>query len=169
MTPAEIHELFLYNQWANRRSLGACEALTPEQFTRDLGSSFPSVRDTLAHIAGGEWIWLERFYGRSHMALPPGSDLPDFAAVRARLEELDSALLQFTSGLDAAGLERVIEFKTFAGKTFSTPLQPLLQHLANHGTYHRGQVTTLLRQLGAKGVSTDLAAFQRERSAAAGK
>ena len=128
-------------------------------------SPSPSIRDTLAHIAGGEWIWLERFYGRSHMALPPASELPDLVAVRARLEELDSALLQFVSGLDAAGLERAVEFKTFAGQQFSTPLQPLLQHLANHGTYHRGQVTTLLRQLGAKGVSTDLTAFQRERFA----
>src|SRR5271169_4773185 len=128
MTPAEIHELFLYNQWANRRSLSACEPLTPEQFTRDLGSSFPSVRDTLAHIAGAEWIWLERFHGRSHTALPPGSELPDLAAVRARFEELDSALLQFVSSLDAAGLERVIEYKSFAGQEFSSPLQPLLQH-----------------------------------------
>jgi uncharacterized damage-inducible protein DinB len=164
MTPSEAHELFLHNQWANRRSLGACEALTPEQFTRDLGSSFPSVRDTLGHIAGAEWIWLERFHGRSHMALPPGSDLPDLAAMRARLEDLDSSLVKFVSGLDAAALERVIEYKHFAGEQFAYPLTPLLQHLADHSTYHRGQVATLLRQLGAKPAATGFIAFHHERA-----
>ncbi len=169
MTPSEIHELFLYNQWANRRSQGACEALSPEQFTRNLGSSFPSVRDTLAHIVRGEWIWLGRLRGQSDPPLPPGSEFPDLAAVRARLEELDSALLQFVSELNAAGLERIVEYKSLAGEKFADPLTPLLQHLVDHGTYHRGQVATLLRQLGVKPASTGFVVFLRERAANAGK
>ena len=169
MTPSEAQELFLHNQWANRRTLGACEALTPEQFTRNLGSSFSSVGDTLAHIVGAEWIWLERFQGRSHTALPPGWDLPDLAAMRARIEELDSSLVKFVSGLDAAALERLIEYKNFAGQQFADPLTLLLQHLADHSTYHRGQMATLLRQLGAKPASTGFIVFRRERAASAGK
>jgi uncharacterized damage-inducible protein DinB len=43
-----------------------------------------------------------------------------------------------------------------------------MQHLVNHGTYHRGQVTTMLRQLGAQAVLTDLMHFYRERASAAG-
>jgi len=167
MTPSELHDLFLYNQWANRRSLGACDPLTSEQFTRDLGNSFPSVRDTLVHIIGAEWIWYERFHGRSHTDLPSYAELRDVAAIRSRMEELDSSLVAFVAALGAAGPERVIVYRTFAGKEFSGPLGPLLQHLANHGTYHRGQVTTLLRQLSAKAVSTDLVAFHRERAASA--
>jgi len=65
MTAEDIRNLFDYNAWANHRSLEAAAALTPEQFTRDLGSSFKSVRDTLAHIAAAEWIWFERFHGLS--------------------------------------------------------------------------------------------------------
>jgi uncharacterized damage-inducible protein DinB len=43
----------------------------------------------------------------------------------------------------------------------------MLQHVVNHGSYHRGQVTTLLRQLGAPAPkSVDLIAFYRERAAA---
>ncbi len=61
--------MFQYNHWADRRMLDACAALTNEQFTRDLGSSFSSVRDTLAHLYGAEWIWNERFKGRSPSAL----------------------------------------------------------------------------------------------------
>ena len=76
MTPEEIRTLFAYDAWANGRTLDACAALTPEQFTRDLGSSFRSVRDTLAHILGAQWIWLERFHGRSPTALPKPEQLP---------------------------------------------------------------------------------------------
>ena len=51
-------------------------ALTPEQFTRDLGSSFGSVRDTLVHICGAEWIWLERWHGRAPTAIPKRGGFP---------------------------------------------------------------------------------------------
>ena len=159
--------LFTYNQWANRRTLGVCEGLTSEQFTRALGSSFSSVRDTLAHIYGAERVWRERFDGRSPTALPAGTEFPDWAAVRTGLEEIDAALLQYVAGLRAADLDRVIEFSTVAGKRTSGPLWSMLQHVANHSTYHRGQITTLLRQLGAKPTSTDLIAFYRERTASA--
>ena len=59
MTPEEVRNLYDYNAWANRRQMNAASALTPEQFTKPLGSSFSSVRDTLAHICGAEWIWDE--------------------------------------------------------------------------------------------------------------
>src|ERR1700745_2817451 len=65
ITPEHARTLFAYAAWANRRMLEACVPLPPEQFTRDLGSSFRSVRDTLAHIMAAQWIWLERFHGRS--------------------------------------------------------------------------------------------------------
>jgi len=65
--------LYEYNSWANRRSLDACSTLTDEQFTRDIGSSFRSVRDTLSHICEVEWLWLERWHGRSANSLRPSS------------------------------------------------------------------------------------------------
>jgi len=57
--------LYEYNSWANSRSLDACSTLSDEQFTRDIGSSFRSVRDTLSHVCEVEWLWLERWHGRS--------------------------------------------------------------------------------------------------------
>jgi uncharacterized damage-inducible protein DinB len=163
MTPEQIRPLFAYDSWANERSLNACAALTPEQFTRDLGSSFRSIRDTLAHISGAQWIWVERLNGRSPSALPAPDACPDLAAVRARWSEVAGELLAFVNGASAADLERVVEYRTSHGD-YRTPVWQILQHLANHGTYHRGQVTTMLRQLGAKPVSTDLIAFYRERA-----
>ena len=156
MTPKEIAALYDYNDWANRRVLDSCTALTPEQFTQSLGSSFTSVRDTLAHIMGAEWVWLERFNGRSPAALPPGSEFADLASLRARWEVVGAELLDFVSEVTASELDRVLEYRNFKGKMFAYPFVAAMQHLVNHGTYHRGQIATMLRQLGATPVSTDL-------------
>jgi uncharacterized damage-inducible protein DinB len=167
VTPELLRTLFQYNQWADRRMLDACAALTNEQFTRDLGSSFRSVRDTVAHLYGAEWIWNERIAGRSPSTLLSGNLFPDLASVRAKLEEMDSYYLDYVSKLTQQDLDHVIRYKGFTGEEFSNPLWQTLHQLTNHASYHRGQITTLLRQLGAKPVSTDLIGFYRERAAAA--
>ena len=167
MNLEDFRTLYDYNSWANHRTLDASAALTPEQFTRDLGSSFSSVRDTLAHIYGAEWFWLERWHGRTPAKLPSPADFPDFGTVRRGFAEMDRNLVDYVASLTQDDLQRVLQFKTLAGVPYSTPLAPCLQHVANHSTYHRGQVTTMLRQLGAKAASTDLIFFYRERAAKA--
>jgi uncharacterized damage-inducible protein DinB len=166
MTPETIRLLFAYDAWANRRILGACTALTPEQFTRPLGSSFPSVRDTLAHILGAQWLWLERLHGRRPAGLPKPDEYGDLASLQARWEETQRNLASYVSQLSAADTERILEYHNLKGEPMRNPVWQALHQLANHGTYHRGQVTTMLRQLGAKPISTDLINFYRERAAA---
>lgn len=167
LAPEQARNLFAYDAWANRRMLDTCAALSQEQFTRDLGSSFRSVRDTLAHIMGAEWLWLERFHGRSHASIPSADQYPDLASLRTRWTQFESELLSYVNGLSIADLERSFDYKDTKGTPHSNLLWQTLQHLANHGTYHRGQVTTLLRQLGAKPISTDMIGFYRERTAQA--
>ncbi len=166
MTPEEIRTLFDYNAWANHRTLEAAAALPNEQFTKPMSSSFSSVRDTLAHICGAEWLWQERFQGNSPSALPDLSSLNTAEALRAHWFEQESKLLGFVARLTQADLDRVMEYQTLKFGVYQNPLSQSMQHLVNHGTYHRGQVTTLLRQLGAKPVLTDLMHFYRERSVA---
>ena len=168
MTPEEMKTLYDYNAWANRREMDAASALTIEQFTKQLGSSFSSVRDTLAHILGAEWVWLERFQGRTPSSLPDGSQYTDLASLRTAWLEQEARLLRFVGGLTQEDLNRVMEYKTLKSGTYSNPLWQSMQHVVNHGTYHRGQVTTLLRQLGAQPILTDLMHFYRERATAAG-
>jgi uncharacterized damage-inducible protein DinB len=165
VTPELLKALFQYNLWADRRTLDACAALTNEQFTRDLGSSFGSVRDTLVHLYGAEWAWNERFQGRSPSVFPPASAYPDLASVRAKLEDMDRHYVEYVAKLTPQDLERVLQYKSFAGGEFANPLWQSLHHLTNHSTYHHGQIATLLRQLGAKPVSTDMIGFYREQAA----
>lgn len=163
MSPEEFLELYDYNAWANRRSVGSAEKLTSEQFTRPMGSSFSSVRDTFVHIYGAEWIWLERFQGRSPSAMPGLNEFPDLASLRETWAELDERLIAFAASLTQSGLNGVFEYRTLRFGVHAHPLWQLMLHLINHGTYHRGQATTLLRQLGAQPVLLDLMHFYRER------
>jgi uncharacterized damage-inducible protein DinB len=112
-------------------------------------------------------VWNERISGRSPSSLPAGTVFPDLASVRAKLEEMDSYYIVYVSKLTPQDLERIIHYKSFTGEEFSNPLWQSLHQLTNHASYHRGQVVTLLRQLGAKPVSTDLIGYYRARAAAA--
>ncbi len=168
MKPEEMLALYEYNAWADRRALQAASALTPDQFTKQLGSSFSSVRDTLAHIYGVEWLWLERFQGRSPSAIPDDPEFADIAKLQAGWAAFEPTLLNFVRGLTQQRLHAVMEYKTMKYGVYRNPLWQSMQHLVNHGTYHRGQVTTMLRQLGAQPLLTDLMHYYRERSAAAG-
>ena len=166
MTPEEMCLLYDYNAWANRRALDAASALTNEQFSKPMASSFSSVRDTLAHIWGAEWVWLERFQGRSPASLPDTAQFTDAASLREKWAEQEARLLAFVGKLKQEDLDRVMEYKTLKFGVYRNPLWQSMQHLVNHGTYHRGQVTTLLRQHGAQPVLTDLMHFYRERAMA---
>ena len=168
MTPEEMSLLYDFNAWANHRTIDAVAALTPEQFTKPMGSSFSSVRDTLAHICGGEWVWLERFQGRSPSAMPDNSRFADLDSLREHWAPIGSQLLKFVRGLTQEDLNGVLEYKTMKFGVYKSPLWQSLQHVANHGTYHRGQITTMLRQQGAQPIPTDIMHFYRERSVAAG-
>jgi uncharacterized damage-inducible protein DinB len=167
VTPELLRFMFQYNAWADRRLLAACASLTNEQFTRNLGSSFSSVRDTVTHLYGAEWVWNERFQGRSPSALVSGAAYPDLASIQTKLEEMDQYYIDYVSKLTEQDLDRVLRYKGFTGDELSNPLWQSLHQLTNHASYHRGQVVTLLRQLGVKPVSTDLIMYYRELAAAA--
>jgi uncharacterized damage-inducible protein DinB len=168
MKPAEMVSLYEYNAWADRRVLQAADALTRDQFTKQLGSSFSSILATVSHIYGVEWLWLERFQGRSPSAVPDDSEFADITKLKSSWAAFEPTLLNFVRGLAQEDLDRVMEYKTMKFGVYRNPLWQSMQHLVNHGTYHRGQVTTMLRQLGAQPILTDLMHFYREKATAVG-
>jgi uncharacterized damage-inducible protein DinB len=164
MNIAESRTLLDYHYWARDRLLDAVEKLAPEQFTRGMGSSFASVRDTLAHIYGAEWIWYMRWMGESPPSLPKADAFTDVPTVRSIWKHHEAKMRALLDSLDETGLLRVIEYRNTEGQTFASVFWHMLQHVVNHATYHRGQITTLLRQLGATPPqSMDLIAYYRER------
>jgi uncharacterized damage-inducible protein DinB len=95
------------------------------------------------------------------------SPFTDLAAQRETWSELDQHLLAFAASLTQSDLDRVLEYKTLRFGLYTNPLWQAMMHLINHGTYHRGQATTLLRQLGAQPILLDLMHFYRERQTGA--
>ena len=65
------HELLSYNTWANTQLLDAVSRLDAEQFSRNLGGSYPSVHATLTHMVWAEWTWLEGGIRECSSATPP--------------------------------------------------------------------------------------------------
>ncbi len=164
MDRQDIFTLYQYNAWANARALGSAEPLTPAQFLQDLKNSFPSVRDTLAHILGAEWVWLRRWHGESPVKLLSGADFPTLASLKERFAAVERERQAFLEALPDGRLAQPFEYRDLAGNPYRLRLVESLQHVVNHGTYHRGQITTMLRQLGATPVSTDLSRFYLERA-----
>lgn len=158
MTPEQIRELYDFNAWANQRVLDSCAALRPEQFVRTIVSSYPSVRETLAHIVTGEWVWLELWLGRMHPAPERKSfaeQFTDIGSIRAGWSEVEKERRRFLDTLTPADLDHVIEYTSLMGNRCAYTLRRMMQHVVNHSTYHRGQLTTMLRQLGAEPCATD--------------
>jgi uncharacterized damage-inducible protein DinB len=151
-----------YHYWARDRMLEALEPLTSEQYNRDLGSSFKSIRDTTAHIYAAEWAWHSRWVGQSPTALLSSESFPDVPSIRLAWTAHEAKVRSFLAGLGEQGITKVFEYKLLNGTAGSSPFWQMLQHVVNHASYHRGQVTTMLRQIGAKPAkSMDLIAYYR--------
>ena len=166
MTVDDIRLLFGYDRWANNRVLQSASTLSVEQFTRDLRGSFRSVRDTLFHLIGGEWGWLTYWKESTHDAaflaglwdrhdaLFRPDAFHNIEAVRVKWVEVAKDQTEFLDRLTDEALRRMLPCR----KT-QLSLAHLMQHLANHSTYHRGQIALMLRQLGAEPLATDFHMF----------
>jgi uncharacterized damage-inducible protein DinB len=161
MVPLDtIRELFVYNYWARDRQLEACATLNNDEFLRSLGNSFPSLRDTLAHLLGAEWIWLERWQGRSPEGLP-AADYPTLAALQEAWRPVEQGVRDYLDGLTEEAFCGRLSFRNAKGERWTYPVWRSLLHVANHQTYHRGQVTMFLRQLGVSPPALDVTAADR--------
>ena len=156
-----IRGLYDYHQWANRRLFDVAAGLGEELASRDLGRhwSFPTITGMFGHLHGADWIWLERWLGRSPTRLP-GAEFATLAALRPVWDEVERAQNAFVDALGPADLGRVVDYRNVEGKSFRVPLGPLLQHVANHATHHRSEIATMLTILHGSPPDTGLALYQ---------
>ena len=166
-----------YNQWMNRKLYQKVQLLPADEIAKDRGAFFQSVLGTLNHILVADLFWLRRIAGAEacaevlapmrEMTMPSGlRDIlyDDIAALAVKREEIDALILSFSESWNEAMLAELIRYRNMAGEKFERPLGALLQHLLNHQTHHRGQVTTLLFQAGVDPEATDLLVMMMEES-----
>ena len=166
MRRQDLQALLAFNTWANERVLSAAERLTEEQLTRPLGSSFPTIGATLAHLAGAEWIWLRRLKGESPAAAPEWTREPTLETLRRHLQEIQTERTAYLEGVRDEDLERPVPFRYLSGAEGRHSLREILLHLVNHSTYHRGQVASMLRLVDATPPATDMLIFFAETGTA---
>ncbi|HEY8550808.1 MAG TPA: DinB family protein [Vicinamibacterales bacterium] len=147
-----------YNRWMNEQIYEAVAALTDEERRRELGGAFGSVHGTLCHLLVSDRVWLLRFRGEP---IPPdvATGVPEtFDALREARRRMDDDIDRWASSLDEAFATRPFRFSSIVYRRERTvPGWAAVLHLFNHQTHHRGQVLTMLRQLGRPpGIVADL-------------
>ncbi len=157
-----------YDRWANHLILEAAAQLDAGQFTRSLGSSFASIRDTLIHMAWAEWLWLERWQGHSPKENADPADFSTLQSVRAYWAGIEARQVRFLESLSDGYELRRVRYTNFQGVEWEYTLGQMVHHLAVHSAYHRGQVATLLRQLGFVPPQTDYLVFVDSQSSVSG-
>jgi len=166
MNLIDIQNLFSYTEWANELAMNAANELADEHMRRDVGISHKSIFGTLVHMAGAEWIWLERWHGRSPAKAEAWSlwspeSCADLAILKERWDQLVEQRTRFVSELDESRLAAELPFKLLSGDPSSMPLVNQMQHVVNHATMHRGQIVGMIRQLGIEPPATDLLFYLR--------
>lgn len=159
MNADAFREQFRYNRWANRQLVDLLDGLDAELYSRDLGSSFPSIRDTLVHLLSSEWLWAERWKGHSPQRRLDPADFPRLAEVRARWAEVERDQDAYLTGLADDDLERPFAYLNPKGERWEYRTWHCLTQCWTHSLYHRAQIVTMLRQLGELPVETDYLTF----------
>jgi uncharacterized damage-inducible protein DinB len=163
ITAGGARDLLLYMLWADRQTLKSVRPVDTEHLTRDAGVSFHSLLGTMAHMLGAQKLWLSRFLGHpDSFVLGPG-DFPDLLSWIKAWEETASGVEAFLAGLTDEQLAVPLAWTSLEGESHLRPLWQAILQLVNHSTYHRGQVVSLLRQMGYPAESTDLIRFFAER------
>ena len=166
MNLSDIRRLFDYTEWANDLAIEAAAKLCDDDLRRDVAISHKSIFGTLLHMAGAEWIWLERWHGRSPAKAEAWSrwtteSCANLEMLKDRWSDVIDRRTQFISTLDGQSLASELSFKLLSGDPSSMPLVDQMQHVINHATMHRGQVVGMIRQLGIDPPSTDLLFYLR--------
>ena len=163
MTVKDLEALYDYGYWANKKLFDVIAQLTPEQFTRHVGGSYGSIRNTLVHILSAEWGWLSRCGGPERGPRLDPADYPTAESLNQTWSKVEGYVREFLSKLNDEDLARNAEYMNDAGQKRSMPLGELMQHAANHGVHHRGQVALILRLLGYTPGNFDILFYYAEK------
>lgn len=159
MTTEDIRNLYAFNRWANDRILTACRSLSLAELTFDLRTSHVSVRGTLVHTLWGEWIWFRRWLGESPKVILDETKFEDVEMIQSHWKELDLEREEFIDSLTDERLQSIFGYENLKGEHWEYSFEHAMQHVVNHSSYHRGQIASLLRQLGHEPPSTDFLMF----------
>ncbi len=150
----------IYNIWANNRLINDLVEQEEELLSQELVGSYPTIRATILHIWFAETGWLSRLKGNGWNT----TKVTAFSGTHTELfKEWQHTSAEFKTFVEKADLEEQVSFE-HKGEKFSIPTREIIQTVFNHGSYHRGQVVMMMRQLGISKISqTDYIEWVREK------
>lgn len=172
----QFRALARYNTWMNAKIYALAADCSDGERKRDMGAFFASIEGTLNHLLLADRIWMARFTGdegsylsRDRQGEPIAFEglsqivYPVFPELRHNRELLDRQIEFWVRHLTNEQLSETLSYFTTTGKRLRCPMWQGVMHFFNHQAHHRGQVTTLLFQLGKDPGVTDFIAFLREQ------
>jgi uncharacterized damage-inducible protein DinB len=151
-----------YNLWANGVLTACILELPPDVQTKEIVSSFPSLQATLLHMLDAESIWWQRMKLQEQIVRPSTTFSGNTQELSKELLEQSKQWNDWVQAAQEHMLEHEFIYHTSKREKFKQPVWQVLLHLFNHGTYHRGQLITMLRQSGVtKLPNTDFIAWSR--------
>jgi uncharacterized damage-inducible protein DinB len=151
-------QLLHYDFWSNQEIITHLKTLPHELFIKEMDSVFPTISQTIGHINSVNQVWLTRMQGGS----PTSIDVQNISSI----DDAEKVLVQMRQSFDLflrneKDISRNIFYKNTKGTVFQQTIFEIIQHLVNHGTYHRGNIAAMIRQSGYQGTSTDYITFLR--------
>ena len=159
-----------YNLWANKRICDFLLQAEEEKLNREISSSFSSIKKTCAHVLGAEAIWVMRLHGTSPSSPPVPYEEMSMSEIAGLWQDKSQEMIDYIESKTESELVKALSYKNLAGQSFTNSIRDIMHHVMNHGTYHRGQLITMLRQEGyTKLFPTDYIVFCREQDSKRGK
>ncbi|GAA0134882.1 DinB family protein [Paenibacillus sp. YSY-4.3] len=155
----QIVQGYDYNIWANERMIQHLRALPEELFLREVNLGFKSIAEVFGHLASADEVWFARIKEEN----PPSTAAKSFITIEEasnHITGLQSRIRQHLGSI--SNFEKNVAYRNTRGQEFQNSISEIIQHVVNHGTYHRGNVTTILRYLGHSGTTTDYISFLRK-------
>jgi len=153
-----------FNAWADQKIFDCINNLSDDQINREIPSSFSSIYKTVLHMLDAESIWWQRLKLAEHIQRPGDGFNEGFGELSKKLAQQSQLWEEWVRNATENQLTHVFAYQDSKKEQFKQPVYEMLMHLFNHGTYHRGQLVTMLRQLGVEKVpATDFIVFCRKK------
>ncbi len=153
-----------YNLWANQRITDVLNNLEDKVLDQEIKSSFPSLQKTLLHLWDVESIWWQRLKLKEVTEWPSTDFAGTISTISNGLLYESKQWKDWVNLATEAALEHEFIYRNSKKEQFKQPVHEFLMHLFNHQTFHRGQIITMLRQVGIQKIpNTDMIAFLRKK------